>query len=347
MKKRLLSLCAMIMMISTMIMGCGFNSSSKSADTANKAEGGLQKVRLQLQWLPQSQFMGYYVAQQKGYYKEEGLDVEILPGGTDIIPEQNVYNGVADLGVSWMSRLMTYQAQGYELQEVAQTFQKSGMLLVSKKETGINSPKDLKGKKIGSWFGGNEYELLALLSKYNLDREKDVQLVQQDFTMDQVKEGSVDAASATTYNELGLLLQSGMKREDLNIIDMNDENVAMMEDCLFVNSDWAKKNEELVTKFVRASLKGWHDSVKNPEEAGKIVYEVDKSVSLEHQTFMAKEVAKLVAPEGFDVSKVGQNNMDSIKQTADFLKKYNKDLAKDPVIDESTFTSKYFDEATK
>lgn len=351
MKKRLLALFVMIMMMTAMLIGCGSNSSSSgssnSSDTEKKSDGGLQKVTLQLKWLPQSQFMGYYVAQQKGYYKDEGIDLQILPGGSDIIPEQNVYNGVADIGVTWVSSLMTYQAQGYNLQEVAQMFQKSGMLLVSKKEAGINSPKDLAGKKVANWFGGNEYELLALLAKYNLDKDKDLKLVQQDFTMDQLKEGSVDAASAMTYNELGLLLESGIKKDDLNIIDMNDEGVAMMEDCLFVNSDWASKNKDLLVKFLKASIKGWQDAVKDPEAAGKTVYDVDKSVSLDHQVYMAKEVAKLVAPQGFDTSKIGQIDMNAIKQTGDFLKKYNKNLAKDPVVDDTTFTSKYLDEAEK
>lgn len=351
MKKRLLALFTMIMMMTAMLIGCGSNSSSSgsssSGDTAKTSDGGLQKVTLQLKWLPQSQFMGYYVAAAKGYYKDEGIDLQILPGGSDIIPEQNVYNGVADIGVSWVSSLMTYQAQGYNLQEVAQTFQKSGMLLVSKKEKGITSPKDLAGKKIANWFGGNEYELLALLAKYNLDKDKDLKLVQQDFTMDQLKEGSVDAASAMTYNELGLVLEGGTSKDDLNIIDMNDEGVAMMEDCLFVNSDWASKNKDLLVKFLKASIKGWQDAVKDPEAAGKTVYDVDKSVSLDHQVYMAKEVAKLVAPEGFDTSKIGQIDMNAIKQTGDFLKKYNKDLAKDPVVDDTTFTSKYLDEAEK
>lgn len=355
MKRKLLALGLIAVMVGTMLIGCGSNSSkttdskdtTKSADTTKGNDGKLDKVNLQLKWLPQSQFMGYYVAAAKGYYKEEGIDINILPGGSDIIPEQNVYNGVADIGVTWVSSLMTYQAQGYELQEVAQMFQKSGLLLVSKKGTGINSPNDLKGKKVGNWFGGNEYEVLALLEKYKLKKTTDLNLVQQDYTMDQVKEGSVDAASAMTYNELGLLLEGGISKDDLNVINMNDEGVAMMEDCLFVNSEWASKNEDLVVRFLRASIKGWKDACADPEAAGKAVYDVDKSVSLEHQVYMAKEVAKLTTPEGFDASKIGQIDMKAIKQTGDFLKLYNPDLAKTPVVDETTFTSKYWDKATK
>jgi len=355
MKKKILALGLSVVMMGMMFVGCGTKSTEttgakdtkESADTTKGNDGKMQKVNLQLKWLPQSQFMGYYVAAAKGYYKEEGIDINILPGGSDIIPEQNVYNGAADIGVTWVSSLMTYQAQGYELQEVAQMFQKSGLLLVSKKSAGINSPKDLTGKKVGNWFGGNEYEVLALLEKYKLDKNKDLKLVQQDYTMDQLKEGSIDAASAMTYNEFGLLLEGGISKEDLNVINMNDESVAMMEDCLFVNSTWAAKNKDLVVRFLRASIKGWKDACKDPEAAGKAVYDVDKSVSLEHQVYMAKEVAKLTSPEGFEASKIGQIDMKAIKQTGDFLKLYNKDLAKTPVVDDTTFTSKYWEEATK
>jgi NitT/TauT family transport system substrate-binding protein len=203
-------------------------STSQTAGSSGSTSGGsLQKVTLQLKWLPQSQFMGYYIAQEKGYYKDEGIDISILPGGSDIIPEQQVSNGVANIGVTWTSSLMKYQAKGWNLVETAQIFQKSAMLLVSKKSSNITSVKDFKGKNIGSWFGGNEYELYALLGKYGLDKDKDVKLVQQDFTMNQLESGKIDVAQAMTYNEYGLLLEAGHSDSDLNKIDVNTEGVAI------------------------------------------------------------------------------------------------------------------------
>ena len=282
----------------------------------------LDKVTLQLKWLPQAQFMGYYVAAAKGYYKAEGLDVTLLPGGSDIIPEQQVFNGVADIGVTWVSSLLKYQEKGWGFVEVAQPFQKSAMLLVAKTSSGIKVPKDLAGKKVGSWFGGNEYELYALLESAGLNKDKDLKMVQQDYTMDQVKSGAVDAASAMTYNELGLLLESGLKITDLSVLDMNTYGVAMLEDNLFVTSKWAKANGDKLVKFLRASIKGWADAVKDPEGAGKIVFDADKSVSLPHQVYMAKEVAKLVAPAGFDAGKIGFIDPKAFQQTADFALKY-------------------------
>ncbi len=320
-------------------------STAEETPAEAPASGEPDKLTLQLKWLPQSQFMGYYVAQAKGYYKDEGIDIEILPGGSDIIPEQQVYNGVADIGVTWVSSLLKYQSQGWGLVHVGQIFQKSAMLLVSKASTGIKSPADLKGKKVGSWFGGNEYEIYALLEANKLDKDKDLKLVQQDYTMNQVLNGEIDAASAMTYNEYGLLLESGLKDSDLNVINMNDAGVAMLEDCLFVNSEWIAKNEDLYVRFLKASIKGWADACADPEAAGKTVFDVDQSVSLDHQIYMAKEISKLVVPEGFDFNKIGYTDMAAVKQTADLALKYG--LLKTPAdLSETTITSKYWETAT-
>jgi len=308
------------------------------------AASALDKVTLQLKWLPQSQFMGYYVAAAKGYYKDEGLDVTLLPGGPDIIPEQQVFNGVADIGVTWVSSFLKYQEKGWGFLEVAQPFQKSAMLLVSKAATGIKTPKDLVGKKVGSWFGGNEYELYALMEAAGINKDKDLKLIQQDFTMDQVKKGDVDAASAMIYNEYGLLLESGIKPADLNVLDMNAYGVAMLEDNLFVTGKWAKANGDKLVKFLKASIKGWADAVKDPEGAGKIVFDADKSVSLPHQVYMAKEVAKLVAPAGFDPAKIGWIDPKAFQQTADFALKYG--LLTKPSAVSAAYDDSYWKKAT-
>lgn len=327
----LVSIVLSLSMILGTFVGCSSQTSASSgstaqssgaAQTSSTSGGALQKVTLQLKWLPQSQFMGYYIAQEKGYYKDAGIDINILPGGSDIIPEQQVSNGTANIGVTWTSSLMKYQNKGWNLVEIAQVFQKSAMLLVSKKSSNITSVKDLKGKTVGSWFGGNEYELYAALGKNGLNKDKDLKLVQQDFTMNQLESGKVDVAQAMTYNEYGLLLEAGYTDQTLNKIDMNDEGVAMLEDCLFVNTDWASKNSDLLAKFIKASIKGWADACADPVAAGKIVYEKNKSVSLKHQTYMAQEVAKLVIPSGFDKAKIGYIDPKAIQQTADLGLKY-------------------------
>jgi len=295
------------------VMFCAILAAPAGADT---------RVTLQLKWLPQAQFMGYYVAVQEGYYKAEGLDVRVLPGGSDIIPEQQVFNGVADIGVTWVSSLLNYQEKGWDFVEVAQVFQKSALLLVSKASTGIRTPRDLSGRKVGSWFGGNEYELYALIESAGLDRDRDLELVRQDYTMDQVIRGDIDAASAMIYNEYGLLLESGLTRSQINVIDMNAAGVGMLEDNLFVTSRWLQKNRGVLVKFLRASIKGWREACRDPVAAGTLVYDLNKSVSLGHQVYMAREIARLVTPQGFNPTRIGYMDPVALKQTADYALKF-------------------------
>lgn len=352
MKKKLAILLALVMTMSFVFTGCSEEETPASTDTEAATETEteepkeLDKMTLQLKWLPQSQFMGYYVADAMGYYEEEGIDIEILPGGADIIPEQQVYNGVADVGVTWVSTLMKYQEQGWELTEVAQIFQESAMLLVSKADTGIVEPADLIGKKVGSWFGGNEYEIFALLEANGIDRDNDLEMVQQDFTMNQLLNDEIDAASAMIYNEYGLLLEAGMAPEELNVFNMNEEGVAMLEDCLFVNSEWIAENEELFVRFLRASIKGWAEACADPAAAGQVVFDVDNSVSLDHQIYMAEEIAKLTVPAGFDAADIGYIDMDAIAQTGKQAMTYGL-LKAEPVITDETITNKYWEMATE
>ncbi|MFB9326749.1 ABC transporter substrate-binding protein [Paenibacillus aurantiacus] len=309
------------LMVGLLLAACGGNNDPSSGGAGH--EGGAAadpvKVKLQLKWVPQAQFAGYYVAQDKGYYEAEGLKVEIVPGGPDIVPEQQVANGAADIGVDWVASLLASQEAGLPIVEIAQIYQESGLVLVSKKTNGIDSPADLAGKKIGNWMGGNEFELLALFDKYKLDPNKDLSFVKQGFTMDQFLAGELDAASAMTYNEYPVVLEQGVPASDLSVIDMNKEGVAMLEDNLFANKDWLADNKETAAKFVRASLKGWKDAIDNPEAAVDSVMKAaeEGSTTRDHQVTMMKEVAKLVAPDGFDLAKLGYIDEAKFKQTAD------------------------------
>ena len=184
--------------------------------------------------------------------------------------------------------------------------------------------KAAKEGKIGNWGLGNEYEILALLGKYGLPTK----YLSQDFTMDGFDNDSVTLASAMTYNELGLVQNSydggyGYGN-DIGIIDMNDEGVAMMEDNIFCTKDFAEKNPQTVEAFLYASLKGWEDAVADPAAAAQTVYEAGSSVSQDHQNYMAKEVAKLVTTDtkGNKVTDIGNMDDDAMQQTLDIAKKY-------------------------
>ena len=326
----------MILLLGTILAGC--NSDSESSSGTSTSDGELTPIKLQLKWVPQAQFAGYFVALEKGYYEEEGLDVTILPGGPDIVPEQQVANGTAQIGVNWVASLLPHQAEGMPLVQIAQIYQKSGLLLVTKKDSGIQSPADLAGKKVGNWMGGNEFEILALFDKYDFDPNSDLQFVKQGFTMDQFLSGELDAASAMTYNEYHVVLEQGVPESDLSVIDMNDEGVAMLEDNLFANSEWLADNKEVAAKFVRASIKGWQDAINDPEGAVDIIMAQSEegSSTREHQLTMMQEVAKLVVPEGFDPANIGVIDKEMFQQTADIAHQFG--VIKEPANLEEAYT---------
>ncbi|MDR3130330.1 MAG: ABC transporter substrate-binding protein [Treponema sp.] len=284
---------ALLAFAALMCSGAVFAGGKKEAAAA---PGGRDSIRIQLKWLPQAQFMGYYVAAAKGYYQDENLSVEIVPGGGDITETAAVYSGQVDVGVTWVSNLIVARANGLDLINAAQIYQRSGLVLVAKKDSGITKGADINaGTTVGNWMGGNEYEIKALLTKLGMP---DKPLIQQGFDMNDFDNGNIAAASAMTYNELGLVKNSYEGAlgygDEVNVIDMNDEGVAMLEDCMFVKESWARANQDKLTRFIRASIKGWKYACENPKEAAQIVFRAGSSVSQPHQEYMAEEVAKLV-----------------------------------------------------
>src|SRR5438874_959557 len=225
---------------------------------ASTGKASKTKVTLQLKWVTQAQFAGYYAAKAKGYYGKAGLDVRLKVGGPDIIPEQVVAGGGAEFGLDWLPSLLSAREQGAPLVNIAQVFAHSGMREIAFKSSGIKGANDLRGRKVAVWFGGNEFALLATLEKYKIDPQKDVTLVQQPFDMNLLLQKQVDAAAAMTYNEYKQVLDAGVKPEDLVVIDFNAEGTAMLEDGLFARADWLRtgKNKETAARFLRASLKG-------------------------------------------------------------------------------------------
>ena len=349
------------LMCSMLFSGCGSSSTVEDTDgestaksandvgissetTSDENTDDLTKLSIQLSWLPQGEFMGYYVAQSKGYYKDEGIDLEIIPGGSDISPEDQVENGVCELGNAFYTSLLTYREGGYDdLIDVAQIYQDSALRLIAKKDTGIETGADLKGKRVGNWFGGQQYELYALCGKYGYDVDNDVEWVQQDFTMDAFYNDELDAASVMIYNEYNLVLESGMTEDEFNVIDMNEEGIALLEDCLICRKDWAEENKDLLVRFLRATIKGWKYACENPEEAGQICWEAGQSVSLEHQISMCQAVVGCVAPDGTDMNQLGKFDEDKFEQTIKLGLENN--LIQEDVDYKDTIDSSYWEEA--
>lgn len=290
----------------------------------------LPKIRLQSKWVVQAQFAGYYEAAGKGYYKDAGLDVTILPGGPNIAPEQVVASGGAEFGLDWLPSLLSSREHGAKLVNVAQVFGRSGMREISFTDKNIKSVSDLKGKTVGVWTGGNEFELYAALVKNNMDPKNasDVNIQAQPFDMNDLLGGHFDAAAAMTYNEYAQVLEANNPKtnkpytpDDLNVIDFNQVGTAMLEDGMFANADWLAKsgNEDIAVKFIAASLKGWIYCRDNMADCVKTVIDQGPTLGQGHQTWQMNEINKLIWP-----NKLGIGLMDpaTFQQTADIALKY-------------------------
>jgi len=283
------------------LSGC---STSDTDDGDASGSSGLTPVKLQLQWLTQGQFAGYYAAAAEGYYEDEGLDVEIIQGGGDIVPQDALANGDVDYAISWVPKVLGSIENGANITDVAQIFERSATLQVSFKDQDITSAADLAGKTIGSWGYGNEWELYAGLNKAGVT--DDVTVVSQNFDMNALLSGDIDAAQAMTYNEYAQLLETEnpdtgklYTADDFNVIDWNEEGTSMLQDAIWADAgrladdaDYA----ETTVKFIKASIKGWVFARDNAQKAADAVTAAGSTLGLSHQLWMTNEVNKLIWP---------------------------------------------------
>jgi NitT/TauT family transport system substrate-binding protein len=270
--------------------------------------GPLTKVSLQLEWVPQAQFAGFYVAAAKGFYKAEGLEVDILPGGPSVRGLQQVASGAATFGLD--SSLALYQARdtAIPIVLVAQIDQKDGFLKVTRKTSGITQPAQFKGKKVGVW--PDEYEFYPLMKSVNIDPNKDITLVQQAFTMDDFINGGLDVASATMWNEYNVLLESGIKAEELNIINYSDFGFGIPHGAVMTTEAYLKDHRDIVVKFIRASIKGWKSAFEDQAGATDTVMTIvqagTEQSTRKHQELMLAAMKTLDLPDGFDPANLGK-----------------------------------------
>ena len=257
-----------------------------------------EQVTVQLKWVPQAQFAGYYVAAAKGFYKAEGLDVTIKPGGPDISPVQVIAGNNADIVVNWMPDALAAREAGVPLVNVAQVFNRSGLMLTCKKSSGVSSPKDFKGKTLGVWYGGNEYPFLNWMSKLGYKPGSDITVLKQGFNVDPLLQNQAACVSTMIYNEYWQIIDAGVKESDLVTFFYEDQGVASLEDGLYVLESKLKDPAFVarMAKFLKATFKGWNEAVKNPEEAAKIVVAADTSGSatVPVQKRQMENVAKLI-----------------------------------------------------
>lgn len=329
--------------------GGGEDTTTGGGEGAGEAETEpeeeeLTPVTLQLQWVAQSQFAGYYAAQAQGYYEDEGLDITILEGAVEIVPQQVVAAGDADFGIAWVPKMLASREQGADLVNIAQVFQRSGTLQVAWADSGIETVDDWAGKRVGSWGFGNEWEVFAALRKHGIDPDDpdQVTIVQQPFDMSLLLNREIDLAQAENYNEYAQLLEATnpetgelYQPEDFTVFDYNDIGTAMLQDHIFTREGWLAEegNDEIARRFLRASFRGWIFCRDNFDQCVDIVLDNGPTLGEGHMRWMLNEINALIwpSPDG-----IGVMNPDLYQQTVDISLDF--EVLQEPPDDEALRT---------
>jgi NitT/TauT family transport system substrate-binding protein len=281
-------------------------TTAASGGATTAAAGPLKKVKLQLQWVTQAQFAGYFAAKDQGFFKKFGLDVELLEGAVDIIPQTVLAQGNADFAIAWVPKALASREQGANITDIAQIFQRSGTLQISFKDKNITAATALKGKTVGNWGFGNEFELFAGMTKAGLNPGSDVKLVQQEFNMTAFLNGDIDAAQAMTYNEYAQVLEAKnpatgklFQPSELNVIKWQDDGTGMLQDAIWADTAKLKNDtayQDTAVKLVAASIEGWAYCRDNPEKCRDIVVAAGSKLGNSHQLWQMNEINKLIWP---------------------------------------------------
>lgn len=317
---------ALLAVLALVLAACGDDTGGE--DTSDDTGGGeeaeceeLEDVRLQLQWVAQSQFAGYFVAKDLGFYEDECLNVEILEGAVEIVPQTVLASGGAEFGLAWVPKALVSRQQDADIVNIAQPFERSGTLMVAFSDSGIDSVADFAGQDVGNWGFGNEYELTAALEREGITDE--VNLVAQDFTMLALLNGDIDVAEAMIYNEYAQVLEAEnpdtgelYQPDDLNVIDFNEVGTAMLQDAVWVNADWIAEegNEDVAQRFLEASFRGWIHCIDNFDECVEIVLNNGSTLGESHQAWQLNEILNLIFPA---TNGIGVMNEDLWDQTVE------------------------------
>jgi NitT/TauT family transport system substrate-binding protein len=309
----------MVAALALVLTACGDDGGSGGTVEGGECET-IDDVRLQLQWFAQSQFAGYYVAKDLGFYEDQCLNVEILEGGVDIVPQQVLATGGAEFGLAWVPKALVSREGGADIVNIAQVFERSGTLEVSWADSGLETPEDWAGKKVGNWGFGNEFELTAAINRFGVEN---VELVGQDFTMNDLLNDEIDAAEAMIYNEYAQVLEAVnpetgelYQPEDLAVIDFNEVGTAMLQDAVWVNADWINEegNEDIAVRFLTASFQGWIHCLDNFDECVSVVLDNGSTLGQSHQEWQLNEILALIFPAS---NGIGVMNGDLWDQSVD------------------------------
>ncbi|MBN1104436.1 MAG: ABC transporter substrate-binding protein [Deltaproteobacteria bacterium] len=248
------------------------------------------------QWVPQAQFAGYYVALEQGIYRKHGIDLTILPGGPNSPPLEFLKEGKADFASLWLSTAVQARSRGVRLVNIAQIVQRSALMLVAKKSSGIFKPEDMNGKKVGLWPAFMT-QPKAFFRKYNLE----VRVVPQSFSVNLFLWDGVDVASAMWYNEYHAIMSAGINPDELTTFFFHEHGINFPEDGIYILEENFDKDPEQCRAFVMASLEGWIYAFNNPEETLNMVMRNLKQEYIPatrvHQKWMLERMKDLIPPQ--------------------------------------------------
>ena len=323
-RSRYLSVLAGVVVLSLFAAACSSDDDGGGASGGGGGGGGncaqTDSVKLQLQWFIQAQFAGYYAAQDQGFYADQCLDVTIVEGGVDIVPQQQLADGAVDFALAWVPKALATREAGANIVDIAQVFQRSGTLQVSFANSGITTPADFAGKTVGNWGFGNEYEIFAALAQANLDPATDVTLVQQDFDMSGLLSGDIDAAEAMIYNEYAQVLETVnpdtgelYQPSDLNVVSYEQDGVGMLQDAIWADGARLESDDayrDIAVRFVTASLQGWAYCRDNVQACTDLVVAQGSKLGASHQLWQMNEINQLIWPAADGVGVINQASWD-------------------------------------
>jgi NitT/TauT family transport system substrate-binding protein len=308
---------------------CGDDGDGDAAGGGGEGGGDcstVDQVSFQMQWYIQAQFAGYYAAQDQGFYADQCLEVELIEGGVDIVPQQPLADGAVDFAVAWVPKALATREAGADIVDIAQVFQRSGTLQVAFADSGITTPADFAGKTVGNWGFGNEYEVFAGLAQAGLDPAADVTLVQQDFNMDGLLAGDIDAAEAMTYNEYAQVLEAEnpetgelYQPEDLSVISYEEIGVGMLQDAIWADGERLANDEayrDIAVRLLTASLQGWAYCRDNVQACTDLVVAQGSQLGASHQLWQMNEINQLIWPAESGVGFIDEAAWDRTVQIA-------------------------------
>ncbi len=257
----------------------------------------LKKVRFTTHWIPQAQFAGYYYAKEKGIYKKYGLDVEIKSSGIIENSQEILAKNETDFALMFFSSALTERSKNRDIVNVAQLSQKSALIYLTKKSSGIRIPEDFEGKKVGIWRTGFEEIPYAFFKKYNVS----VTIVPLAFSVNLFILGGIDVMTVMWYNEYHTIISSGINENELVPFFFSKYGLDVPEDGIYCNRNYYLNNTETCKNFVKATLEGWKEAFKNPDQALDIVIKYmnrDKiAANIAHQKWMLARMKDVFMPK--------------------------------------------------